>query len=181
MFAKQLVNHKEPGSPCWTSRGTRSQNPSCERRGPAWLHSLNPISHDLSSSILCPFPSCRFRAWRAPRLISSGPRALLTIPYRVPRWGSLVHWKQSDTDGVFGPRDKAESSSWEKRITLNLGGKKKKAYKDEQEAKYVAGSFHGFRNLFSSPFLITSLPNSSVIHLLIIPSLISHRWKCGNC
>ena len=75
---------------------------------------------------------------------------------------------------VLGTKLKVPAGKKESHSTWG-GGKKKKAYKDEQEAKYVAGSFHGFRNLFSSPFLITSLPNSSVIHLLIILSLILRR------
>ena len=73
---------------------------------------------------------------------------------------------------VLGTKLKVPAGKKESHSTW---GAKKKAYKDEQEAKYVAGSFHGFRNLFSSPFLITSLPNSSVIHLLIILSLILRR------
>lgn len=47
MFVKQLVNHRQPGSPCWTTQRTCSQNPSCERRGPGTVHSLNPILNDL--------------------------------------------------------------------------------------------------------------------------------------
>ena len=73
---------------------------------------------------------------------------------------------------VLGTKLKVPAGKKESHSTW---GKKKKVYKDKQEAKYVAGSFYGFRNLFSSPFLITSLPNSSVIHLLIILSLILHR------
>ena len=72
---------------------------------------------------------------------------------------------------VLGTKLKVPAGKKESHSTWG----EKKVYKDKQEAKYVAGSFYGFRNLFSSPFLITSLPYSSVIHLLIILSLILHR------
>lgn len=71
---------------------------------------------------------------------------------------------QSDTDGAFGPRDKAESSSWKERITLNLGrggggGVGREVYREEQKAEYVAEGFHEFKkNLFKSS-LITILPD----------------------
>ena len=137
-WMKSVSNLPEWGNVCKTvskSQGARvtmlnkprdsKPKPQLWKKGPGMASQLEPhFAWSLQFHPL-PFPPCHFRAWRAPRLISSGPRALLTIAYRAPRWGSLVHWKQSDTDGVFGPRDKAESSSWEKRITLNLGEKKK--------------------------------------------------------
>lgn len=77
----------------------------------------------------------------AGRLISSwpwGPADGAKVRMLGPGTRSL----QSDTDWAFGPRDKAESSSWKERITLNLG--EKKVYREEQKAEYVAESFHEF-------------------------------------
>lgn len=153
MFVKQLVNHRRPRSPCWTTRRTRSQNPSCERREPDTVHSLNPIWM-ISWFHSLPFPLCHFRALTAGCLISSGPRGSADHSLRVPRWG---HW---DTENVLCRVILIEPLVLRTQPKVTAGKKKSHStwgrrglvYKDEQEAKYVAGSFHGFWNIFSSPF-----------------------------
>lgn len=114
----------------------------------SWFHSL-------------PFPLCHFRALMAMQLISSGPQGSADYPLLSAKVRTPVHRKhslQSDTDWAFGPRDKAESSSWEERITLNL---KKKSLQRWTEGKICDWKFPWILKYVFKPFLITILPNSS--------------------
>lgn len=149
MFVKQLVNQRQPRSPSWTTRGMHSQNPSCERRGPDAVHSLNPIWM-ISWFPSLPFPLCHFRALIAVCLLNQLWATGQCWPTSTS--AKVGHWKHSlwsDTDWAFGletklkvPAGKKEShSTWEKKV-----------YKDEQKAKYEAESFHKFWNTFLSPF-----------------------------
>lgn len=139
MFVKQLVNHRRPRSPCWTTRGTRSQNPSCERRGPDAVHSLNPIWM-ISQFHSLPFPLGHCRAPMAGRLISSWPRGRLA----VPRWGCWasghVLCRVILTEPLVpGTKPKVPAGKKESHSTW-----KKKVYREEQKAEYMAESFHEF-------------------------------------
>lgn len=123
----------------------------------SWFHSL-------------PSPLCHFRAGRAMRFISSGPRAVLTVPYRVPRggWTNPEHilYRVILMELLVPGTKKAESSSWEERITLNL--KKKKSLQRWTRGKICSWKFPWISKYLFKPFLITNLPNWSMIHLLII-------------
>lgn len=155
-FVKQLVNHRRLGSPGWTTRGQAAKTPAVKEGGRALPPSLNPILNDL----LVPFSAlclCHFRALIAMQLISSGAGAVLTVPTecqgedtRILKTSSAEwHWLSFWSRG----------QGWK----FQLGRKnhtqpeKKNGYKDERKAKYVAQSFHEFKNI--KCFLITFLPN----------------------
>lgn len=106
----------------------------------SWFHSLPfPLPH----SELCP------------HLISSGPQG--SADYLSLSW--LTRWGHQNTENVLcrvilieplvlGTKLKVPAGKKESHSTW----KKKKVDKDKQKAKYVAGSFHEFWTIFSSPF-----------------------------
>lgn len=170
MFVKQLVNHRQPGSPCWTRRGTRGQNPSCESRGPGTTSQREPHFEWSLGSILCPLPSVtselgglcdslaqgQGRCWLSPIECQGedGP----TLNTFSTEWYWWSFWSQGQKKLKVPAGKKESHSTW----------KKKKSLQRWTRGKICSWKFPWISKYLFKPFLITNLPNWSMIHLLII-------------